>query len=255
MQLAELTSLNWWFNRQKKKRSIVRVEIHSLPFLVVAGQFVGAAWATDLERPSIAARPAQANTPASVHEPSIFSPKPSATDPDWGIMVFGGASAGRTQLVELIPMPWSGDYGDNYFVGGALSRHLVQLNKHWKIEGEVGTGYRFNQVNAPEGWVAVFFRFDGFPWNHWVYTTVAFSTGLSYVGKVSDVEKDAAGERGNPDGSKLLHYFAPEITFALPDRRDWEMLIRFHHRSGVAGTFNGVWGGSNVVTSGIRYRF
>lgn len=229
--------------------------MHSLGIVVVAGQFVGTAWATDLERRSVAARPAQTNAVASRHEPSMFSPKPYATDPDWSIMIFGGVSAGRTRLVELMPMPWSGDYGDNYFIGGAFSRRLVQLSKHWKIEGEAGAGYRFNQVNAPEGWIAAFFRFDGFPWNRWVYTTVAFSTGLSYVEEVSAVEKDAGSDRGNPNGSKLLHYFAPEITFAHPDRRNWEALIRFHHRSGVAGTFNGVWGGSNVVTGGIRYRF
>ena len=233
------------FNRQKNVSVL----------LAIAAPFFGVAWAADLDRNSIAARPAETHGPLSAQEPSVFSPKPYAADPDWGIMVFGGVSAGRTRLVELIPMPWSGNYGDNYFVGGALSRRLIQFDKHWKIEGEVGAGYRFKQVNAPEGWAAVFLRFDGFPWNHWVYTTVAVSTGLSYVERVSDVEKDAGSGRGHPDGSKLLHYFAPEITFAHPDRRDWEMLIRYHHRSGVAGAFNGVWGGSNVITGGIRHRF
>jgi hypothetical protein len=52
-----------------------------------------------------------------------------------------------------------------------------------------------------------------------------------------------------------LHYFSPEITFALPEHKEHELLIRYHHRSGVFGTFNGVWGGSNVLTMGYRYRF
>jgi len=32
-------------------------------------------------------------------------------------------------------------------------------------------------------------------------------------------------------------------------------VIRWHHRSGVYGLFNGIHGGSNVVTGGIRLRF
>ena len=152
-------------------------------------------------------------------------------------------------------MPWSGHYGDNYFVGGALSRTLAEIDRNWVIEGEVGLGYRFKQVNAPEGWIALFLRYRGFPWNHLVYTTAALNTGLSYVAAVSDIEKESAAERGHPDGSKLLHYLAPEFTFADPERRDWEFVVRFHHRSGVFGLFSGVWGGSNVVTGGIRHRF
>src|SRR5450759_3222178 len=59
---------------------------------------------------------------------------------------------------------------------------------------------------------------------------------------------------GDPT-SHLLHYFSPEITFALPEFKQHELLIRYHHRSGVFGTFNGVWGGSNVIALGYRYRF
>jgi hypothetical protein len=59
----------------------------------------------------------------------------------------------------------------------------------------------------------------------------------------------------NPNGSKLLHYFSPEFTFADPNHRDWEFVVRYHHRSGVMGLFNSVWGGSNIVTGGVRHRF
>ena len=178
-----------------------------------------------------------------------------ATGPQWGLHLFSGVSAGRTRLVELVPMPWSGDYGDNYFVGGAVSRRLGRIAPDWIVDLEVGAGYRFKQVNAPETWAAAFLRYDGFFWNRYLYTTAAISTGLSYVTRVSDIEKDAGSDRGSPNGSKVLHYLAPEFTFALPERRDSELVIRFHHRSGAFGTFNGVWGGSNVVTVGFRQRW
>ncbi|MFY9829063.1 MAG: hypothetical protein WAK69_10685 [Rhodoplanes sp.] len=178
----------------------------------------------------------------------------SAYDPVWGVHIFGGASAGRTRLIELIPMPWSGDYGDNYLIGGDLSRRLGRVYNHFIFEAEVGAGYRF-PVNATEGWTALYLRYDGFPWNHILFTTAAINTGLSYVSKVSDVEMDAGADRGNPNGSRLLHYLGPEITLAAPQYRNSELVIRWHHRSGVLGTFDGVWGGSNVVTVGFRQRF
>jgi len=188
------------------------------------------------------------------YDPSLLAKEPVAVDPQWAVHVFAGVSAGRTRLVQLVPMPWSGDYGDNYLIAGAISRRLLRSG-NFILEGEVGGGYRFPTVNAPEGWMALFLRYDGFFWNHIVFTTVAISTGVSYVGTVSDVEKDAGGDRGNPNGSHLLHYLAPEITLALPEYRQHELVIRYHHRSGVFGAFNGVWGGSNVVTTGYRYRF
>jgi hypothetical protein len=239
--------------RRKAITGILFAGVAAMSGFAVIATMPGMARAADLQ-PSVASVRSNPSGSVIAREPSLFSSKP-ASDPEWGLMIFGGASAGRTRLIELMGIPWSGDYADNFFAGGALSRRLVQLDKNWKIEGEIGAGYRFKQVNSPETWMALFFRYDGFPWNRWVYTTVAVSTGLSYVGTVSEVEKDAGSDRGSPDGSKLLHYLAPEITFANPDRRDWEMLIRYHHRSGVFGTFNGVWGGSNVVTAGIRHRF
>ena len=103
-----------------------------------------------------------------------------AYDPAWGVHIFGGASAGRSHLIELIPMPWSGDYGDNYLIAGDLSRRLGRVYDHFIFEAEVGAGYR-SPVHATEGWTALYLRYDGFPWNHILFTTAAINTGLSYV--------------------------------------------------------------------------
>lgn len=183
---------------------------------------------------------------------AAMPPSGSIHEAEWGVHLFGGVSAGRSRLIELVPFPWNGDYGGDYLVAGAVSRQLMRIDSNWTIDGEIGAGYRFRDTNAPEVWTALYFRYEGFPWNRVVYTTVAVSTGLSYISTVPEGEKRG---RGGPHGSKLLHYFSPEITFAHPDRRDTELVVRFHHRSGVFGLFNGVWGGSNVVTGGIRQRF
>jgi hypothetical protein len=52
-----------------------------------------------------------------------------------------------------------------------------------------------------------------------------------------------------------MHFFSPEITFALPSRPDIELLFRFHHRSGVFGLVNDAFGGSQYGTVGLRLRF
>ena len=62
-----------------------------------------------------------------------------------------------------------------------------------------------------------------------------------------------------PNGSffeaPLLHYFAPEITFADPDNKDLEFVTRLHHRSGVFRLFDGVNGGSTFLSIGFRQHF
>ena len=45
-------------------------------------------------------------------------------------------------------------------------------------------------------------------------------------------------------------FFAPEITFALPSRPNVELLLRFHHRSGVFGLVSDAWGGAQYATVG-----
>jgi hypothetical protein len=222
---------------------------------------VGSARATDLyTKAPVANTPATATDMLPAANTNISSPGPSshqllsatpiASDPKWAVTFMAGASAGDDKLVWLLTSPWTADIRDDYFVGGALSRRLVRFWNYFSIEAEVGVGARFGMTNGPETWGAIYFRYDHFPWNNKLYTTVAVSTGLDYLSKLPPSETYP----GDPT-SHLLHYFSPEITFALPEFKQHELLIRYHHRSGVFGTFNGVWGGSNVIALGYRYRF
>jgi len=143
-----------------------------------------------------------------------------------------------------------GQYNDAYLAGAAASKRLAKWNS-FSIEIEGGAAQHFGVYDATELWSAVFFRFHGFPWNKYVYTTAAASLGLSYLSKVPGIEK----RKNDGRGSHLLHYFAPEITFALPEHKDIELVLRLHHRSGVAGLFNGVRDATNVPTVGFRFRY
>jgi hypothetical protein len=52
-----------------------------------------------------------------------------------------------------------------------------------------------------------------------------------------------------------MHFFSPEITLAAPSRPSVELVLRFHHRSGVWGLVSDAWGGAQYASVGVRVRF
>ena len=144
--------------------------------------------------------------------------------------------------------------GLTIFSGGAVSYQLFHFWRDFTGELELGAGKHFPHSGALEGWTAVFFRYHGLPWRDRLITTLAASTGLSYVDRLLNSEENATHEGDRPK-SKLLHYFAPDIAFALPESPQRELFVRLHHRSGVFGAFGGVHGGADVVTLGYRLKF
>lgn len=212
--------------------------------MTVGLMFVGPAPAADFGRPAPA--------PASLPTAELLSPVPMALEPTWSATVFMGASGGGHDLHVLALRPWLSEPGDYLWGGGAVSRRVARFWTHFALDAEVGVGHRFGRhYRANEGWVAGYVRYDGFFWNDTVYTTFALSTGLNVIDSLPGEET----RKVDRHRSAVLHYFSPELTFALPDHRQHELVLRYHHRSGVFGTFNGVRGGSNVVAVGYRYRW
>jgi hypothetical protein len=178
-----------------------------------------------------------------------------------GIAVYGGQYVGAPMksvfgVDEAKPI-WDWKWGENYIVAAALSRRILSVGG-LDIEPEIGIAQRFGGMHEVEGWAAVYFRWTVFPWNDVIRTTAALATGLNVASDVNKIEE----ARGRvPGGSRLLHYFSPEMTFALPDRPDIELIFRFHHRSGGgdiwgdSDLFKGVNGGAQFQTVGLRYRF
>lgn len=202
---------------------------------------------------SLASGRAAAQAPLSAPVPAaeILSPLP-VSDPVWAVTGFLGASGGGANLHVLAYKPWIAEPSDYLFAGAAVSRRLARFWTDFAIEAEVGAGHRFGSgYRASEGWVAGYVRYDGFPWNHFVRTSIAFSTGLDVISGLPAEET----RRVDRNRSRLLHYFSPELTFALPQAPNHELVARWHHRSGVFGLFDGVRGGSNVVALGYRYRW
>ncbi len=175
---------------------------------------------------------------------------------DCGVAVYAGfyVEDSMSELILTSPKPpsaWSYDRDDR-LVAATVSRRAGRLGSHFTLEPEVGVGQRSGRQSATEVWGALFIRYHGFPWDGTVLTTAAVSTGLNWASSVTDVERDRARDE---EGSQWMHFFAPEITFALPSRPDVELLLRFHHRSGVFGLISDAWGGAQYATVGLRFLF
>jgi hypothetical protein len=185
-----------------------------------------------------------------------FGPQASAQTsqafPEQAVAVYVGRTTTNAFTHHFI-RPWSLDFAPSNLAAVAYSRHLATLwPDHLELEGEVFGDIRWGEDDLWEAGAALTFRWTKFPWNETVKTSFAISTlGVSYTSKLpAQEDRNFIG-----DGSKWLHVFSPEVTFADPENPQLEGLIRLHHRSGVFGAINGVYGGSNVLSVGVRYRF
>lgn len=171
----------------------------------------------------------------------------------WSVTGFTGISVDNATLGQTMGEPWSRTLAEDTFLGLAGSYQLVRFRRWFTLDVELGAGARLGRTDAAEGWTALYLRFDGFPWRDRLYTSIGVSTGLSVISRLPREERGPPWDP-KPDRSHLLHYFSPEIAIALPHRRQHELVLRVHHRSGVYGTFNGVRGASNAIAIGYRYR-
>ena len=197
---------------------------------------------------------------------SLWLTAPALSGPrgaDDSVMVFGGV-ASETNFAQIIYSPWTTELNDIGVIGASYSHRFGTMNNFlgggglghigddFTIEGEVGTSVRFGDESLGEAWTALYLRYDGLPWNDTVYTTVGVNTGVSLLTDISEFEE---GRDGKGRASVLLHYLGPEFTFADPENKDLELVLRLHHRSGVFGLFDGVVSGSTFLSAGIRVRF
>lgn len=143
-------------------------------------------------------------------------------------------------------------YANSYLAVAAWSR-AFELNSpahQWEVEVQAGKHLR-SQHHSEFNLLALY-RWQRFPWQHRLKTTVAIGDGLSYATAIPPLE---ASSTTNVGATRLLNYILVETTFAPPSVTDWSLVVRVHHRSGVYGLFDDVEGGSNVLAAGIKFRY
>lgn len=166
----------------------------------------------------------------------------------WSVFAYGGAWS-DSRLAQILLLQVDFQRSNVWVVGASRTLQRVQENALLEVEGNVArhTGMQDHyELNA-----ALTLRWTRSPWDRYVDSTFAFGIGPSYASNAPEIEKD--DDRGV---SRYHVYLVTEMTFAPrePNGRDWELLMRVHHRSGMWGVVSDA-PGSNFPSIGLRFHF
>lgn len=154
------------------------------------------------------------------------------------------------------------DWADAKLLSGEVGYTLKEDNAFQKfmspVLNNIDVAFNVTYQDDPAGTIFVFSpfvmaRWNKFPWSNAIHTTFGLGGGLSYATDIPSIEIDPT----DPDGDykRLLHYVAVEATFALPQHKDWQLVYRLHHRSGVFGLMGAENAGNTAVQIGLRHYF
>ncbi len=178
-------------------------------------------------------------------------PTPPAISKPMAVTVYGGRLL-NGNFSRLFYDPLSADALNTGLVAITGSYRVHRFDFGLSFEVEAGVAQRFGDEDLTEFWAAAVARWDRFPWNDYVYTTLGVAFwGPNYSTEISDHEQ----RRNSGKKTHWMNMFSPEVTFAPPDQKDLELVLRLHHRSGVFGLYNGTDSGSTFWTAGMRYHF
>lgn len=173
----------------------------------------------------------------------------NAADDKWFVSLYGGQFS-NTALNEIVR--FGTDFEDSYVYVLSAGKQLgVYKNTiGYEIEGQVGV--HSGDQDHVEANCAFTLRWLPFIWDKYVDTSFAFGNGLSYASKDPPLEERESDDKKT---NQWQYYISVEMAFALPQKPQWELFLRIHHRSSVFGLIGGVSSGSNFVGPGIRYYF
>jgi hypothetical protein len=166
---------------------------------------------------------------------------------DFAITVYGGQMTDNDWLDPFASE--SIELRDSWLIGLAGSKELKTFFDHLVVEFE---GQVVRHLGEQDHWefnAPIIFRWEKFPWDNVVDTSVAYGIGPSYATKVPSEEVAREG-----DSDRWLVYWMIEIELGLPRIQDWSAIVRLHHRSEAWGVVADE-GGSNVLAIGLKYRF
>jgi hypothetical protein len=168
----------------------------------------------------------------------------------WATTLYAGPLTSQTTS-KIFSDP---DFGNSGIVALAGSKELgTVLEKRLGFELETQLVQHFgDQRNFEFNPIVFIARWKQFPWNETMPTTFAIGDGISIA---SEKPKLEVKRRGSHDTSQTLNYVMAEATFSHPCYRQWAFVLRYHHRSGMFGTFNGVHDASTAFAAGVKYWF
>lgn len=168
------------------------------------------------------------------------------------IYVFGGvfASGAFGDTINI----FGADYTDNYIIGAAYGRDLVDIGAGFVLGGVTGAAVRFGEDDDTSGelWAGVRLRHQGLVIGD-LAIAPALTAGFSAVTGPTEIERDR--EILYVGDASFLGFVGAELSFRVRQAPNVELVYQLHHRSGADGTFGNMHEGSNANALGIRYRF
>ena len=140
---------------------------------------------------------------------------------------------------------------DSLFTGLAANRKMFSFWRYFtfELEGQILRHYRKQEHWEYNGLFVI--RFHPFLLDPTIDIDFAVGEGLSYATQTPVIEQEQ-----HPDASsRFLNYLVFEVAFTHVQYREWTLVTRIHHRSGVFRLFSGTRGGSNFLALGLRYHF
>jgi len=162
------------------------------------------------------------------------------------IAVFGGLVTDNNW--EDMLAPWDLDYRESLVAGVAISRRIGRFDPRLSFEIEGQVVRHFGDQDHWELNLPIIGRWEAFPWDDVIDTSVAFGIGPSYASEIPMVEVANGG-----DSQQWLVYWMMELDIGPLDK-NWSALFRVHHRSGAFGLVADE-GGSNALVIGLKQRF
>jgi hypothetical protein len=175
-------------------------------------------------------------------------PGKAVADDDFAVTVYGGRMTDDSYSETL---SGQADFIDAYMLVAAFSWTFARyLDDALSLEVEAQVGKWWGDQDNMEFNLPVAMRWNRFPWNHIVSTSLAFGLGPSYA---TD-EPEGEIERHDETQRFLIYWFG-ELALG-PPASSWAWVVRLHHRSGAFGLVADQGdGGSNTLAAGLKYRF
>lgn len=165
--------------------------------------------------------------------------------------VYSGRISSEATWHDVLLKPYSSNYTDSYLVAASYTRAWQERAEGaLRFESEVNVAYNFGEQDHWELNIApIGLRWQRFPWDHYLHSTIAFGLGFSYAFDRPEVE-----QRLENDTQQFLLFWQLELT-AGPREGPWSAVLRLHHRSPGWGLMGVGDGGMNAPSLGFRYSF
>ena len=166
----------------------------------------------------------------------------------------------------------AGPYYDNFIVGAAYDRDLLDFSHGFYLGVEVGIADRYGKykaccdpivmsnsiVQSAEVWTGPQIRYAGVLLFDLVRVGAGVTFGLSVA--THSIGNELGWQIADASCARVLYYLGPEIDFSTPSIPNLEFVLKLQHRSGgktvpIVPTLAGFGEGYNANVAGVRYRF